>query len=144
MIENQKETAFLRHTTLDDDGDGCPKLKQSSVLVRFGERFMQGFTSVMALLIVWAIIGAGVSVAASLTFAGRLIGDSGKLKRWRDTRRSITRRRESRLGKSGITAVAGSYRRSAGREFFNGVAKRSPLQIGFPPRSPVVTNRLCG
>jgi hypothetical protein len=137
MSEHQKETAFLRHTTPDDDGDECYKLKQSSVRVRIGERFVQSFTSVIALLIAWAIIGAGVSVAAMLAFAGRLMDGCEKLKRLRDARR------ESCLGKPGITTVAGSYRGSDGRESFKGAAKESRLQVGFPLRFSV-TNRLCG
>ena len=139
MSEHQVVTTFLRHVILNDDRDERRKPEKSTAQVQPHQRFVQRFASVMALLIVLAIVGVGGMVA----FAGLLIGYPKKLKRLQDARQLVSRRQESHLGKPDITTLPGNYRGADDRESFQGAAEVSGRH-GSRDSPSWLSNRLCG
>jgi hypothetical protein len=139
MSEHQAVTAFLRHVILHDNSDQRCKPEKSIAQVQPHKRFVQRFASVMALLIVLAIVGVGGMVA----FAGLLLGYPKKLKRLQDARQLVSRRQESHLGKPDITTLPGNDRGSDERESLQGAAELSGHHGSLDSPS-WLSDRLCG
>lgn len=139
MSVHQAVTTFLRHGILHDDSHERCKPEKSTARVQPHKRFVQRFASVMAPLIVLAIVGVGGMVA----FAGLLMGYPKKLKRLQDARQLVSRRQESHLGKPDITTLPGNYRGSDDRESFQGGAEVSGRHGSLDSPS-WLSNRLCG
>ncbi len=139
MSEHQAVTTSVRHGIVFDDRDERCKPEKSIAQVQLHKRFVQRFASVMALLIVLAIVGVGGMVA----FAGLLMGYPKKLKRLQDTHQLVTRRQELHLGKPDITTLPGNYRGFDDHESSQGAAEVSGYHESLDAPS-WLSNRMCG
>ena len=139
MSKHQAVTTFLRHVILHADSSERCKPEKSIAQVQPHKRFVQRFASVIARLIVLAIVGVGGMVA----FAGVLMGYPKKLKRLQDARQLVSRRQESHLGEPDITTLPANDRGSDDRESFQGAAEVSGHHESLDSPS-WLSNRLCG
>ena len=121
MSEHEKAVLFLRHVVRYDGNDDRRQWEKNTPQVPRHGRFVQGVASVMALVVVLAILGVGAMVA----FVGLLTGYREKLKRLRDDRHLVTRHLEPHLSKPDAATLPGSYRGSDDREAFPGAAEAS-------------------
>ena len=139
MSVHQAATTFLRCGILHDDSHERCKPEKSTARVQPHKRFVQRFASMLAPLILLAIVGVGGMVA----FAGLLMGHPKKLKRLQDAHQLVTRPQESHPGEPDITTLPANYRGSDDHESFQGAAEVSGYHGSLDAPS-WLSNRLCG